>query len=179
MPTGPRGYRQPVRGEGSVLSDCSGTRTPVQASIRSALPAVGLAIALGMGAGCAPASPDHATWTDQAKQSLSDAVSDVSTVSLVLRLQQRGDLAQNYQQVVALDSEETLGLTAQKFGSMQPPVGDDAEYSKVTTALSDASDLLVDIRIAVVRENSAQYPDLLRKLTKTRSHLLSLQKRLR
>jgi hypothetical protein len=137
-----------------------------------------LPLVLGSVLGCAPVAPDHDDWTDQAKQSLSDATSDVSTVALVLRLQQRGDLAQNYQQVVVLDSEEAVGLTAQKLSGMQPPQLDDTAYADVTTALSDASDLLAEVRIAVVRENTSQYPALLRELERTRSDLLALQERL-
>ena len=122
--------------------------------------------------GCAPASPDHRDWNDQAAQALSDAVSDVSTVHLVLRLERRGDLAQNYQQTVVLDSEEKVGLAAQKLGGLQPPVRDDAAYRRVTSALSDASDLLAQVRIAVVREETGRYDGLLGELAKTRTDLL-------
>ncbi|MCW2796734.1 hypothetical protein [Nocardioides sp.] len=133
---------------------------------------------MGLSAGCAPSVPEQGEWTDQAQQSLADAVSEVATVTLVLQLQQSGDLAQNYQQVVVLDSEETVGLTAQKFGGLQPPAGENREYVQVTGALSDASDLLAQVRIAVVREDTGEYPKLLRKLAKARHDLLSVKGRL-
>jgi hypothetical protein len=122
--------------------------------------------------GCAPTSPDHHYWSDQASQALGDALSDVSTVELVLRLEQRGDLAQNYQQVVVLDSEDAVGTTLQTFGGLQPPRGDTAAYHQVSRALSDASDVLSDVRIAVVREDTERYDALLRALAKVRAELL-------
>jgi hypothetical protein len=164
--------------KGPALNASPGSPTLFRRSLLVTPLTVGLLVLLVLGSGCAPASPDHAAWTDQAKQSLADAVSEVSTVTLAIQLQQRGDLAQNYQQVVALDSEETLGLTAQKLGGMQPPAEDDQEYARVTTALSDASDLLADVRIAVVREDTGEYSKLLQRLARTRADLLSLKDRL-
>jgi hypothetical protein len=116
--------------------------------------------------GCAPKSPDQAVWTDQARHAVADVRSDVDTLELVLRQQRSNKLPQNYQQVVAIDSEESIGTTASSFSSVQPPVGVDGRYKQVTSLLSDASDLAAETRIAIVREDTTEYPRLLRDLAK-------------
>jgi hypothetical protein len=120
---------------------------------------------------CAPKSPDAAVWTDQARHALTDVRSEVDTLELVLRQQRSDKLPQNYQQVVAIDSEESIGTTASSFSSVQPPVGVDSRYKHVTTLLSDASDLAAETRIAIVREDTTEYPELLRQLAKVSDDL--------
>jgi hypothetical protein len=124
-----------------------------------------------LGVSCAPKSPDHAVWTDQARHALTDAQGEVATVELVLRQQRQDKLPQNYQQVVVLQSEEAIGTTASSFSSVQPPATDDPQYRKVTSVLSDASDLVAEVRIAVVREETSAYPGLLRDLAKVSEDL--------
>ena len=129
------------------------------------------ALLLILGTGCAPKSPDHAVWTDQALRAVSDLQSEVATVQLVLRLQRHDKLPQNFQQVVVLDSEETAGTTTESFTSVQPPPRDDERYHRVATTLSDASDVISDVRIAVVREDTDAYPALLEDLAKVQRDL--------
>jgi hypothetical protein len=124
----------------------------------------GLAVLVAVVPGCAPQSPDHSSWVDQARLALEDASSQVATVTLLLRLEQDGKVLGKYQQVVAQDSETAVGATLQRFGGEQPPPGDDTTYTEVTSALSDASDLLSRARIAIVRRESSDYPALLRQL---------------
>jgi hypothetical protein len=124
-----------------------------------------------LGTACAPKSPDHAEWTDEAHRALAAAQSEVETVRLMLRQQRDGKAWQNYQQVIALDSEEAAGRTAESFSSIQPPPGDDRQYRRVTTLLSDASDLVTDVRIAVVREDTASYSGLIRDLRRMSTDL--------
>jgi hypothetical protein len=115
---------------------------------------------------CAPKSPDLAVWNDQTRHALTDVRSEVDTLELILRLQRSDKLPQNYQQIVAIDSEESIGTTASSFSSVQPPVGVDSRYKQVTSQLSDASDLAAETRIAIVREDTTEYPKLLRELAK-------------
>ena len=129
--------------------------------------------------GCAPQSPDHSSWTDQAHQALEDVASEVSTVTLLLRLEGDGKVPGKYQQVVAQDSESAVGATMEKFGGEQPEPRDDDEYRHVTSVMSDASDLLSDVRIAIVRRDTAEYPDLLEQLAKSRRDLADAEERLR
>jgi hypothetical protein len=131
---------------------------------RGVVPAVLMALTLLLGTACAPKSPDRAVWTDQARHAVTDVQGEVATVELVLRQQRAGKLPQNYQQVVVLGSEEAIGTTAESFSSVQPPEGADSHYQRVTSVLSDASDLVAQTRIAIVREDTAEYPKLLREL---------------
>jgi hypothetical protein len=120
---------------------------------------------------CAPKSPDRAVWTDQASHALTGVQSELATLELVLHQQRADKLPQNYQQIAAIDSEESIGRTAESFSSVQPPEGADDRYKEVTSLLSDASDLAAETRIAIVREDTSDYPKLLRELGKTSDDL--------
>jgi len=113
---------------------------------------------------CAPQAPDHSSWRDQAHLSLQDVASNVATMSLTLRLVRTGRMFGKYQQVVALNSETNAGRTASHFSAEQPEPRDDATYHRVTSVMSDACDLLSEVRIALVRRDSAAYPKLARRL---------------
>lgn len=128
------------------------------------LAALGTALVVLLGGGCAPQSPDHTSWTDQARQALEDTASQVATVALLLRLERENKVPGKYQQVVAQDSESAVGATMAKFGGEQPEPRDDATYKRVTSLMSDASDLVSEVRIAIVRRDSDEYPKLLEQL---------------
>lgn len=128
------------------------------------LAGLGTALVVILVAACAPQSPDHSSWTDQAHQALEDTASQVATVSLLLRLEREGKVPGKYQQVVAQDSESAVGATMAKFGGEQPEPRDDTTYRRVTGLMSDASDLLSEVRIAIVRRDAAAYPKLLDRL---------------
>jgi hypothetical protein len=145
---------------------------------RGAVCALPVALALSLSSACAPKSPDRAVWTDQARHALSDVQGEVATLQLVLRQQGRGKLPQNYQQVAAIDSEESIGTTAESFSSVQPPAGVDRRYRQVTSLLSDASDLAAETRIAIVREDTSEYPELLDDLAKASDDLSKTQSEL-
>jgi hypothetical protein len=85
-------------------------------------------------------------------------------MTLLLRLVREDRMFGKYQQIVALDSETNAGRTADHFSGEQPEPRDDATYSRVTTLLSDATDLLSQVRIALVRRDVREYPALARKL---------------
>jgi hypothetical protein len=149
-------------------------------TVRTAAAAVAttLCLALGLSA-CAPRSPDHSSWTDQAHQSLEDVGSEVATVTLLLRLERERKVPGKYQQVVALDSETAVGETMARFGGEQPEPVDDDTYKRVTSLMSDASDLLSEVRIAVVRRDEDAYPDLLSRLEKLQGDLTAEEEQLR
>ncbi len=126
--------------------------------------ATGVAVLAAAVAGCAPRAPDDSSWVDQAHLALEDTSSQVATVSLLLRLATEDKVLGKYQQVVAQDSETAVGATLQHFGGEQPPPQDDATYAEVTGVLTDASDLLSQVRIAVVRRATSDYPALLTEL---------------
>jgi hypothetical protein len=139
----------------------------------------GTLLAVVLVTGCAPQAPDHTSWTDQARQSLEDTASEVETVALLLRLERDGKVPGKYQQVVAQDSESAVGATMARFGGEQPEPRDDKAYARVTSLMSDASDLLSQARIAIVRRETGRYPDLLRQLEGLGRHLTGAAEGLR
>jgi hypothetical protein len=120
---------------------------------------------------CAPQAPDHSSWRDQAHLSLEDVASNVSTMSLLLRLVREDRMFGKYQQIVALNSETNAGRTADHFSGEQPEPPDDPTYARVTSLLSDATDLLSDVRIALVRRDSREYSHLAQELSKMSDQL--------
>lgn len=133
-------------------------------SVARSLAIWGTTLLVLLAAACAPQAPDHSSWTDQARQGLEDTASEVATMALLLRLEQQGKVPGKYQQVVAQDSESAVGAVLAKFGGEQPEPRDDAAYVRVTGLMSDASDLVSEVRIAVVRRDTGAYPGLLDRL---------------
>lgn len=113
---------------------------------------------------CAPQAPDDSSWRDQAHLSIEDVASNVSTMSLLLKLVREGRMFGKYQQIVALNSETNAGRTTDHFSGEQPEPQDDATYQRVTGLLSDAGDLLSGVRIALVRRDTGRYAALARQL---------------
>ena len=120
---------------------------------------------------CAPQAPDHSSWRDQAHLSIEDVASNVSTMSLLVQLVREDRMFGKYQQIVALNSETNAGRTADHFSAEQPKPEDDPIYSRVTTLLSDATDLLSEVRIALVRRDDQEYPRLAAELSKMSDRL--------
>ena len=160
------GERRP--GYGPEVDDCR--EAPVRRS-RTVAAVAGLGLALVATVACAPQSPDRSSWTDQAHKSVGDVSSEVATVSLLLRLEHEDKVPGKYQQVVAQDSEAAVGQTMSKFGGEQPPEGEDDTYDQVTSVMSDASDLLSQVRIAIVRRDTGEYPALRADLAKMQDRL--------
>lgn len=113
---------------------------------------------------CEPKSPDRAEWRDDAYYAVSDTSSAVATATLVVRELTLGKIQQSYAQVVLVAAEDEAGKQSSSFGALQPAPVDTARYHRVTSALSDAGDVLSDVRIAVVRQESATYAALLKRL---------------
>jgi len=121
-----------------------------------AVPAIVCAVIAGTCVGCAPQSPDHSSWRDQGYQALSEVSSNVATASLLLEQLQRDRVFGKYAQIVSLNAETNAGQVTSEY---------------ITTVLSDAGEVLSQVRIAVVRRDSAAYPRLLRQLTKATRQL--------
>jgi hypothetical protein len=134
--------------------------------------AIGVFVLVVMGlTSCAPQAPDHSSWRDQAHLSIEDVASNVSTMSLLLRLVCEDRMFGKYQQIVALDSEINAGRTADHFSADQPEPEDDRTYKRVTTLLSDATDLLSEVRISLVRRDVQEYAHLAEELSKKSDRL--------
>jgi hypothetical protein len=114
--------------------------------------------------GDAPQTPSHDSWLDQAHTALDEVSSDVATVQLLLRLVGEGKVPSRYQRIAVLDSESAAGKVSDHLSGEQPSRADQATYSDVVGVLSDASDLLTSVRVALVREDSSQYQRLSKAL---------------
>ena len=128
-------------------------------------------------AGCAPQSPDRSSWRDQAYQTLDEVSSNVATASLLVEQLQQDRVMGKYAQVVALNAETNAGKVTSKFSAEQPVPSDSDTYRRVTTVLSDAGDVLAQVRIAIVRRDTAAYPRLLRQLSTTSRQLSRTEER--
>lgn len=126
---------------------------------------------------CAPNRPDQDAWRALAQQALGDASSSVSTDQVTL--QKRGKVFAPYLKTVVIEAEDTAGKSSQKFASLQPPGPYRQHYETVTSALDDAGSVLSDVRIAVARHDTAEYPKLLQQLKKESDKLSRLQDRIR
>jgi len=139
--------------------------------------ALGVAIVATLGVayvvtpGGAPQYPSHGGWVDQAHTALDSVASDVATAQLLLRLAEPDRVMGNYQQIVALNAETEAGKVSDHLAGEQTHPQDDATYTRVTTVLSDASDLLSSVRVAIVRRDTTQYADLDRALAKMQTRL--------
>jgi len=129
-------------------------------------------------AGCAPQSPDRSSWRDQAYQTLDEVSSNVATASLLVGQVQQDRVMGKYAQVVALNAETNAGKATSTFSAEQPVPTDSDTYRRVTTVLSDAGDVLAQVRIAVVRRDTAAYPHLLRQLSATSRQLSRTEQRI-
>lgn len=117
--------------------------------MRRAVVAASVLAAITPLAACAPGTPDDDSWRDDAVRVTGDVGSAVSTMELTLRHRDR--LFQNYLQTVALDSEESADKAATRLEGVQPPDAELDRNDEVTSAIDDATSLLTDVRIAVVR----------------------------
>jgi hypothetical protein len=138
---------------------------------------VSVCVAFVVSAGGAPQDPSHGSWVDQAHTSLDEVASSVATAQLLLRLAEQDKVMGNYQQIVALDSETAAGKVADHFSGEQPAPADQATYTYVSTVLSDATDLLSTVRIAVVRGDSARFPSLERALSRMQTRITRAEAR--
>lgn len=120
------------------------------------------ALTLLLASGCVPARPDDEKWREDGSRTLSDVAGQLATAALVL--DHDDDLLGGYDVVVVTTAEETAGTSADSFTGQQPPEADQALFDRVSTALDDATSLLTDARIALVRDDTAAYPGLERRL---------------
>lgn len=122
-------------------------------------------------AGCAPGTPDEDSYRDDALRVTGDVASAVATLELAL--QHRDRLYGNYLQTVAVEAEETADKAATRLEGVQPPEPELERNDDVTSALDDATSLLTDVRIAIVR--GAPVERYLDRLSKTADRLDRLE----
>jgi hypothetical protein len=135
-------------------------------------------VVVGALLGWAPQSPDHSSWRDQGYQALDDVSSNVATATLLLEQLQDGRVFGKYAQIVSLNAETNAGKVTSKFSAEQPVPSDSGAYEHLTAVLSDAGDVLSQVRIAVVRRDAAAYPKLLRQLSRSSKQLSTAEQQI-
>ena len=129
--------------------------------------AIGVLLCVLALAGCAPQAPDHEDWRSQGDLALSDVTSNVATARLLVQQLRAGKVFGDYAQTGVVDAETNAGTSTSRFTAKQHESPDDDAYKRVSTVLSDADDLLAEVRIAVVRRDEASYPGLIHQLSST------------
>lgn len=166
MPNAPHGYdvrvRRPVTGFAVLFA---------------ALMAALLTAVLALVTHGAPGTPDQDSWRIGAIRAVDNVDSAVSTMTL--SLQHQGDLFARYLRTVAVQQEQNAGKEAQNLSGLQPPDPDLKRSHQVTSALDDAQTLLTNVRIAVVRGDTASYAALIRSLQQTDDALARIEDSLR
>lgn len=127
--------------------------------------------------GCVPASPDVDTYRDKAAVTLGAAVSDVTTVRLLLEMSYDGRMLRPTALTQLRYSEGALGTAIDAYTELNPPPQLDGLFKRSSTLLGDASDLVAEARIAIERQQVDRYPGLAEELRKIGSQLEQLEGR--
>jgi hypothetical protein len=130
--------------------------------------------------GCAgPTIRDQAVY-NQAEKSATAMVSELRTVLLATKTQLAGRSWWRYADVVVTDSETAATSIQSTFTSRQPPSrSSNRVYQVTSTALSNAADLITQMRVALRQQDTATMQKLRPKIAKSASDLESLARRAR
>jgi hypothetical protein len=132
--------------------------------------------ALVLLSGCVGPTTNETALRKQASMSAQSAVSELETVELVTRTRIRGNAWWAYTDLTVTSSEKAIGTIADTFGSRQAPSPSlDSLYERVSGALSDAADLVTQVRVAVRRHDVAQLRKLDKRLAEMSSRLQKLE----
>ena len=115
---------------------------------------------------CVPASPDADTYDDKAAQTLGAAVSDVRTVALLMETSYDGRMLRPTALAQMRHSEDALDTATTAFTELHPPPSRDRLYTRVSTLLGDAGDLVAEARVALERSEEGSFPDIADRLTR-------------
>ena len=126
--------------------------------VRSPLPAVMVALAGLLLAGCVVPAPSDSTYADKAQRSLQAAAGQTATVELVISQVLSSRAFQAFADQTVSETEDSLSSVSDQFASTQPPpsAGADAVRDRTTTLLSQASDAVATARIALRRKDRPQ-----------------------
>ena len=120
---------------------------------------------------CGTQTPDPPAYRDRTEQALSTALSEVATVQLVIERLDRHDLQSDYAGIVVTDSDDALGGAVTSYTSLDPPRAEQHLFEQASAQLGRAQDLVLRARIAVSRNDAAEYPALARDLSHVASQL--------
>jgi hypothetical protein len=112
----------------------------------------------------------------QASRSAGSAVSEVETIRVAVTTQLDGGAWWRFTDVVVTDAERALSTIESTLDSRQPPSeASGAARARVVDALSRASDLATDVRIAVREHDTRQLETMLTDLGQISDELSSLE----
>ncbi|HEY7043065.1 MAG TPA: hypothetical protein VH419_05295, partial [Nocardioidaceae bacterium] len=130
--------------------------------------------------GCAGPTTNDDAMRSQAARSANSATSEIETLKLAVTTQLDGNGWWRFTDVVVTDSETALDSINSTLASRQPPsTKTEAIRADTVTALGDAVDLAIDVRIAVRRHDESTLESLLPKLTQMSDRLGALEARAR
>jgi hypothetical protein len=130
--------------------------------------------------GCAGPTTNDDAMRSQAARSANSATSEIETLKLAVTTQLDGNAWWRFTDVVVTDSETALDSINSTLASRQPPsTKTEAIRADTVTALGDAVDLAIDVRIAVRRHDESTLESLLPKLTQMSDRLGALEARAR
>jgi hypothetical protein len=106
-------------------------------------------------------------------------VSELRTAYLVTGAQLEGDTWWRYTDVVVTDSEAAAATIESTFTSRQPPSPTSEKlYERTSKALSEAADLVTDLRIAVRKHDEATIREVRKKVAVAADDLALLEEQL-
>jgi len=139
----------------------------------------GLVALLVLLSGCVPSNPDTDTFDDKSLRTAGAALSQTRTVSGLLQTSYDGRMLRPTALAQLRYSEDSLDTATGAFTELNPPSARDAQYTRLSTLLGEAGDLVAEARIAVERSEEARYPRLVDRLDALASKLERLEGRLR
>jgi hypothetical protein len=131
----------------------------------------GVLVALLSVAGCVPASPDQNTYLAKTSVTVGGALSEVATVRAILEALHENKMFRTLAIAQIRASQDSLHTNAGAFAEVNPPPELDRLHAQTSSLLSDATDLVVQARIAVDRHRSDRYPKIADDLGKIATQL--------
>jgi hypothetical protein len=125
----------------------------------------------GLGCVVVPDTPDAGDWDRLAAQAVEDNASEVATVRLVLRQQQRERLLGRYGVVAAVAAEEAAAKATDSVTTVQPPPARRQADQRVADLLARAGDLVTEARVALVDGDASSFPRLVDDLAEVHDQL--------
>ncbi|KQY55676.1 hypothetical protein ASD11_14265 [Aeromicrobium sp. Root495] len=125
--------------------------------------------------GCVVASPDADTFEDAAATTLAAAGSEVATVETMVSLLQDDKIPRPTVVAQLRYSEKSLAKTAEGFSDLNQPQSLDGLADDAGAVLDDAEAALSDARIAVHRNEKADYAGLAEQLKNVGQRLTALE----
>jgi len=109
-------------------------------------------------AGCVGPAPTTSAYQGKAGHTAEDALSQLETARVAVETAERGNLLHATLEVLLTEAEDGFSSIQATFDSIQPPDSPEADRirDKLDKILSDGSDGLAQLRIAVRRGDTAE-----------------------